>query len=88
MKTYYLHASLAHESGLVWSIGDAEEFHLLSNKCLSVVYISGKRATVVVYSITDCILRWGALKIATDFMSGNYRTFCLKKLEWQNGIPH
>lgn len=87
-SNYYLDAWIATDGTIMFHEVDSEVLHLCSRAILSKYTFEGERATVVIFSISECLFRWSALNAAKSFMTGNYRTFDLKTMEWTNGIEH
>lgn len=87
-SNYYLDAFIARDGTIAFHEVDEDVLHLCASSILTKYTFVGKRATVTVFSISECVLRWAALRAATSFMSGNYKTFNLVTMEWENGIEH
>lgn len=87
-KTYYLDAWIAKDGSVMFTETDAAIMALCRKQILCQYTFRGVRATVVVYSLSECLLRFAALDAAFRFMSGRYRHFDLVTMEWSNGIEH
>lgn len=85
---YYLDAWLATDGTIMFHEVDSEVYYLLQREMITCHIFTGERATVIVFSISEGLFRWSCLKAASDFMSGNYRSFSLKSMEWTSGIEH
>lgn len=85
---YYLDAWLARDGSVMFHVTDPEAMHLCARSILTKYTFEGSRATVTIFSLSECIFRFAALNAAKNFMSGNYRQFNLKTMEWTNGEPH
>ena len=88
MKTYYLDCWLGKDGKVSFVETDAQIMRLYEPQLCCQYTFRGARATVVIYSASECIFKFAALETAINFMSGNYRTYSLKTWEWENGVEH